>query len=135
MPNYVIVRNKDERPMEYYRQKTKTFVGSLQSASKWNSKKMAQPAYDKLIKNGEKNLEIVDSDKDKQEVMNMLLGGDENTGSQHAMDALDKIKEVTSPRSYQYRNPKLKQKYSKLLQSKQIKTIEKLIKHVWKLVK
>ncbi|PAY32466.1 hypothetical protein A8C54_10540 [Ligilactobacillus salivarius] len=34
---------------------------SLQSASKWNSKKMAQPAYDKLIKNGEKNLEIVDS--------------------------------------------------------------------------
>lgn len=135
MPNYVIVRNKDEKPMEYYRQKTKTFVGSLQSASKWNSKKMAQPAYDKLIKNGEKNLEIVDSDKDKQEVMNMLLGGDENTGSQHAMDALDKIKEVTSPRSYQYRNPKLKQKYSKLLQSKQIKTIEKLIKHVWKLVK
>ena len=103
--------------------------------TKWNSKKMAQPAYDKLIKNGEKNLEIVDSDKDKQEVMNMLLGGDENTGSQHAMDALDKIKEVTSPRSYQYRNPKLKQKYSKLLQSKQIKTIEKLIKHVWKLVK
>ena len=135
MPNYVIVRNKDEKPMEYYRQKTKTFVGSLQSASKWNSKKMAQPAYDKLIKNGEKNLEIVDSDKDKQEVMNMLLGGDENTGSQHAMDALDKIKEVTSPRSYQYRNQKLKQKYSKLLQSKQIKTIEKLIKHVWKLVK
>ena len=126
MPNYVIVRNKDEKPMEYYRQKTKTFVGSLQSASKWNSKKMAQPAYDKLIKNGEKNLEIVDSDKDKQEVMNMLLSGDENTGSQHAMDALDKIKEVTSPRSYQYRNPKLKQKYSKLLQSKQIKTIEKL---------
>lgn len=121
--------------MEYYRQKTKTFVGSLQSASKWNSKKMAQPAYDKLIKNGEKNLEIVDSDKDKQEVMNMLLGGDENTGSQHAMDALDKIKEVTSPRSYQYRNPKLKQKYSKLLQSKQIKTIEKIIKRVWKLVK
>lgn len=56
MPNYVIVRNKDEKPMEYYRQKTKTFVGSLQSASKWNSKKMAQPAYDKLIKNGEKNL-------------------------------------------------------------------------------
>lgn len=51
--------------MEYYRQKTKTFVGSLQSASKWNSKKMAQPAYDKLIKNGEKNLEIVDSDKIK----------------------------------------------------------------------
>lgn len=48
---------------------------------------------------------------------------------------LDKIKEVTSPRSYQYRNPKLKQKYSKLLQSKQIKTIEKLIKRVWKLVK
>ena len=41
--------------------------------------------------------------KDKQEVMNMLLGGDENTGSQHAMDTLDKIKEVTSPRSYQYR--------------------------------
>lgn len=41
--------------------------------------------------------------KDKQEVMNMLLGGDENTGSQHVMDALDKIKEVTSPRSYQYR--------------------------------
>ncbi|WP_243667403.1 hypothetical protein [Ligilactobacillus salivarius] len=39
MPNYVIVRNKDEKPMEYYRQKTKTFVGSLQSASKWNSKK------------------------------------------------------------------------------------------------
>ena len=73
--------------------------------------------------------------KDKQEVMNMLLGGDENTGSQHAMDALDKIKEVTSPRSYQYCNPKLKQKYSKLLQSKQIKTIEKLIKRVWKLVK
>lgn len=98
-------------------------------------KKMAQPAYDKLIKSGEKNLEIVDSDKDEQEVMNMLLGGDENTGSQHAMDALDKIKEVTSPRSYQYCNPKLKQKYSKLLQSKQIKTIEKLIKHVWKLVK
>ena len=94
---------------------------------------MAQPAYDKLIKNGEKNLEIVDSDKDKQEVMNMLLGGDESTGSQHAMDALDKIKEVTSPRSYQYRNPKLK--YSKLLQSKQIKTIEKIIKRVWKLVK
>ncbi|MDE7521724.1 hypothetical protein [Ligilactobacillus salivarius] len=61
MPNYVIVRNKDEKPMKYYRQKTKTFVGSLQSASKWNSKKMAQPAYDKLIKNGEKNLEIVDS--------------------------------------------------------------------------
>ena len=59
MPNYVIVRNKDEKPMEYYRQKTKTFVGSLQSASKWNSKKMAQPAYDKLIKSGEKNLEIV----------------------------------------------------------------------------
>lgn len=81
MPNYVIVRNKDEKPMEYYRQKTKTFVGSLQSASKWNSKKMAQPAYDKLIKSGEKNLEIVDSDKDEQEVMNMLLGGDENTGS------------------------------------------------------
>ena len=228
MPNYVIVRNRDEKPMEYYRQKTKTFVGSLQSASKWNSKKMAQPAYDKLIKNGEKNLEIVDSDeikitiqtdrwedyakriahadnktfyqevekvasfliaspliveeirkeisqedgvvlqdilhtvelgdynkdeglellgdlrssrqkrrnyKDKQEVMNMLLGGDENTGSQHAMDALDKIKEVTSPRSYQYRNLKLKQKYSKLLQSKQIKTIEKLIKRIWKLVK
>lgn len=26
---------------------------------------MAQPAYDKLIKNGEKNLEIVDSDKIK----------------------------------------------------------------------
>lgn len=35
--------------------------------------------------------------------MNMLLGGDEDTGSQHAMDALDKVKEVTSPRSYQYR--------------------------------
>lgn len=65
MPNYVIVRNRDEKPMEYYRQKTKTFVGSLQSASKWNSKKMAQPAYDKLIKNGEKNLEIVDSDEIK----------------------------------------------------------------------
>ena len=26
---------------------------------------MAQPAYDKLIKNGEKNLEIVDSDEIK----------------------------------------------------------------------
>ncbi|WP_225358274.1 hypothetical protein [Ligilactobacillus salivarius] len=39
MPNYVIVRNRDEKPMEYYRQKTKTFVRSLQSASKWNSKK------------------------------------------------------------------------------------------------
>lgn len=73
--------------------------------------------------------------KDKQEVMNMLLGGDENTGSQHAMDALDKIKEVTSPRNYQYRSPKFEQKYSKLLQSNRIKTVKNLIKHVWKLVK
>src|SRR5699024_12717658 len=73
MPNYVIVRNRDEKPMEYYRQKTKTFVGSHQSASKWISKKMADPAYDKLIKIGDKNLEIVDSDEIKITIQTDIL--------------------------------------------------------------